>query len=120
MPNLGLIRDFISEKMRATLGGNRVKYRATSQTEVLLDVGFHGRLTKASSAIAAYRLAYRTGDGTKTDEFSEKFQTASDLPPFIFRNLCCKIVFYSLYFLRFSVISEIYPSQRGAATEIKC
>ena len=61
-----------------------------------------------------------TGDGTKTDEFSEKFQTASDLPPFIFRNLCCKIVFYSLYFLRFSVISEIYPSQRGAATEIKC
>ena len=72
MPNLGLIRDFISEKMRATLGGNRVKYRATSQTEVLLDVGFHGRLTKASSAIAAYRLAYRTGDGTKTDEFSEK------------------------------------------------
>ena len=70
MPNLGLIRDFISEKMRATLGGNRVKYRATSQTEVLLDVGFHGRLTKASSAIAAYR----TGDGTKTDEFSEQFQ----------------------------------------------
>ena len=31
-----------------------------------------------------------TGDDTKTDKFSEKFQTAFDPPPLIFGKSCCK------------------------------
>ena len=57
------------------------------------NVTFVNKYKKSKKDTEAECFIIREGGATKSDEFSEKLQTAFDrLPPLIFGKLCCNLL----------------------------